>query len=97
MQMERLEAFFKEQINPTLLRDNGWAEIESFDENSGVLTVRMRGACRSCMAVSDTLNGFMTKTIQKAFPQVKKLEMDDSVDPELEDIAKQILNHTLKL
>lgn len=58
MSMENKEKEIKaviEKIRPYLQRDGGDVEYVSFDLNSGVVYVRMHGACSDCLALDETL------------------------------------------
>ncbi len=44
-----------EKIRPYLQRDGGDVEFSSFDEETGIVYVFMRGACMDCTALDDTL------------------------------------------
>ncbi len=44
-----------EKIRPYIQRDGGDVEFVNVDE-SGIVTVRMLGACATCLALDDTLS-----------------------------------------
>lgn len=93
----RSQKVFDEAINPFLNRDKGWAEIEEFDKDTGILTVRMRGACRGCLAASEEVEGFISSAVSAVVEEVKSVELSDRPDEELMSLAKKILNHEIKL
>ncbi len=82
---------FDNVINPRLSADHGSAEPVSFAD--GVLTVRMGGACRGCLAVNGTLDHVIRKSLAEHCPGlgVRQVVADHSVDPELWELAQRIL------
>lgn len=87
---KEIEEVFDTIINPRLSRDHGYATPVSFED--GVLTVRMGGACRGCMAVNGTLEHVIRKELTEHCPglDVRQVEADDSVAPELWEMAQKL-------
>jgi Fe-S cluster biogenesis protein NfuA len=79
------------RIRPAIQEDGGDIEFVSFEEDSGTVLLRLRGACRSCDSSSVTLkNGIesMLKHYIEEVEEVKQIEEDEEEDP-LEDIKLQ--------
>ena len=53
---EQVEACI-EVIRPALQADNGDIELVDVDESSGVVSVRLTGACGTCPVSTETLKG----------------------------------------
>ena len=60
-----------DQIRPALQRDGGDVEFVNYDEDSGVLQVRLVGACRGCPHSQMTLQTGIKRTLQQNFPDLQ--------------------------
>ncbi len=60
-----------DQIRPALQRDGGDVEFVNYDEDSGVLQVRLMGTCRGCPYSQMTLQTGIKRTLQQNFPDIK--------------------------
>ena len=95
MKIDSIERVLDEKVRPALKRDSGDISVTSWDEETGELTVRFLGACSGCPAQQQTVEGIVEKELMEALPEVKKITLDTSVDPELLDMARKILNHEI--
>jgi len=59
------------QIRPLLQRDGGDVEFVSFDENEGIVKVRLRGACAGCAGAQMTLKMVVERILKESVPGVK--------------------------
>ncbi len=62
--MRKIEDVINGVIRPGLKRDGG--DIELVDINGDEVSVRLRGACSSCMTASITLENFVQEELRKA-------------------------------
>lgn len=62
-----------EQVRPSLRMDGGGIELVKFDELTGVVQVRLRGACVGCPMSEITLKMGIEAALQDALPQVKEV------------------------
>jgi len=62
------------RVRPHLQMDGGDVEFVSFDESSGVLKLRLKGACHGCPMAHVTLNDGIGKLVMEEIPEVKKVE-----------------------
>ncbi len=62
-----------EQIRPALERDGGNIEFVDMDEASGVVRVRLQGACRGCPLSQFTLKMGVEAALRDALPQVTEV------------------------
>lgn len=69
---QQIEKVF-EQVRPALRMDGGGIELVKFDETTGVVHVRLRGACVGCPMSEITLKMGIEAALQDALPQVKKV------------------------
>ncbi len=57
-----------EKIRPMLQRDGG--DVELVDVRDGIVTVRLRGACRGCPMSQMTLKNGIEKLLKREVPEV---------------------------
>ena len=62
-----------ENIRPMLQADGGDIDLVSVDEPTGVVTVRLQGACRGCPGAAMTLKMGVERHLKERVPQVKEL------------------------
>jgi len=53
--------------------DGGDVEFVNYDENSGVVSVRLKGACRGCPMSTLTLQMGIEKVLKDRIPEVKSV------------------------
>ena len=61
------------KIRPLLQQDGGDAEFVNFDENTGVLTVRLQGHCAACPMAEVTLQQGIERAVRQDVPEVKEV------------------------
>jgi Fe-S cluster biogenesis protein NfuA len=71
MNKEKVEEALK-QVRPALQRDGGDIELVSVDE-TGVVKVRLKGACGSCPMSTMTLKNGVEKYLKEHLPEVKEV------------------------
>ncbi len=71
MDKEIVEEALK-QVRPTLQRDGGDIELVSVDE-TGIVKVRLTGACGSCPMSTMTLKNGVEKYLKEHVPEVKEV------------------------
>jgi Fe-S cluster biogenesis protein NfuA len=71
MTKEQLEDALK-QVRPALQRDGGDIELVSFDD-TGVVKVRLKGACGGCPMSTMTLKMGVEKFLKQQLPEVKEV------------------------
>lgn len=72
------------KIRPALQDDGGDIHFRSFDESTGTVFIKLRGACKSCSLSEDTLKGGIESMLKHYVPEVE--EVRAVLDPE-EEIA----------
>jgi Fe-S cluster biogenesis protein NfuA len=70
---ENIEKILEEKIRPYLEADGGGIEFVGFDETTGVVRVRLRGACSGCPGAQMTLSMGVEAMLKKEIPEVKKV------------------------
>lgn len=63
-----------EEIRPILQADGGDLQLVAVDENTGVVTVELRGRCGGCPAAQMTLKAVVERKIREAVPEVTAVE-----------------------
>jgi Fe-S cluster biogenesis protein NfuA len=58
------------QLRPALQRDGGDVEFVEYENDTGILKVRLMGACRGCPYSQMTLSQGIKRTLQQNFPQL---------------------------
>jgi len=69
-------------MRPAVQADGGDLVLSSADYESGVITVRLEGACGSCAISSATLQGGVERIVRDRLAWVTEVvgEVDDSLD-----------------
>jgi Fe-S cluster biogenesis protein NfuA len=68
------EAAADTSIRPAVAQDGGDILFDAFDEESGVLSLRMRGACAGCPSSSATLKAGVEQMMKHYVPEVTRVE-----------------------
>ncbi|MGZ9114183.1 MAG: NifU family protein [Brevundimonas sp.] len=62
------------RVRPAVAQDGGDILFDAFDEATGVLTLRMRGACAGCPSSSATLKSGVEQMMKHYIPEVTRVE-----------------------
>lgn len=62
------------RVRPAVAQDGGDILFDAFDEKTGVLTLKMRGACAGCPSSSATLKAGVEQMMRHYIPEVTKVE-----------------------
>ena len=63
-----------EEIRPSLQADGGDIEFVSWNEETGLVQVRLLGMCAGCPMAQTTLKDGVEKQLKKSVPEVKNVE-----------------------
>lgn len=69
-----IKTLLDSRIRPAVAQDGGDILFDAFDEESGVLTLRMRGACAGCPSSSATLKAGVEQMMKHYVPEVTRVE-----------------------
>ena len=69
---ENVEAIIQ-QIRPMLQADGGDIELVDVAEETGVVSVRLQGACKGCPGAKMTLKMGVERELQKHIPEVTEV------------------------
>ena len=62
-----------EHIRPMLQADGGDIELVDFNEQTGVVSVRLQGACRGCPGAAMTLRMGVERHMKQRVPEVREV------------------------
>ena len=63
----------EEKIRPALQSHGGDVEFVEFDEQNGVLKVRLQGACGSCPFAQETLRAQVETVLKRDISEIKSV------------------------
>ncbi len=69
-----IKALLDSRIRPAVAQDGGDILFDSFDEATGVLNLRMRGACAGCPSSAMTLKAGVEQMMRHYVPEVTSVE-----------------------
>lgn len=72
--VREIKALLDSRIRPAVAQDGGDILFDSFDEASGLLTLRMRGACAGCPSSTATLKAGVEQMMRHYIPEVTQVE-----------------------
>lgn len=69
-----IKALLDSRVRPAVAQDGGDILFEAFDRDTGVLTLRMRGACAGCPSSTATLKAGVEQMMRHYVPEVTSVE-----------------------
>lgn len=66
-----------DKIRPMLQADGGNVELVDVDAETGVVKVRLQGACAGCPMSQMTLRNGIEKVLKKEIPEIKSVQPAD--------------------
>lgn len=72
--VSEIKQLLDSRVRPAVAQDGGDILFDSFDEDTGVLTLRMRGACAGCPSSSATLKAGVEQMMRHYVPEVTSVE-----------------------
>ncbi|KAJ2847714.1 hypothetical protein IWW36_003710 [Coemansia brasiliensis] len=84
--VSEIKELLESRVRPAIQEDGGDLDFVSFDEGSGVVKIRLRGACRGCASSTVTLKHGVEGMLSYYIPEVTGVE---DVGDELETQAKK--------
>ena len=71
--IERIEKTL-DSLRPYIASHRGQVEVVDFDEDAGILLVRLGGTCHGCAASTVTLKQGIETRLREMVPEVKHVE-----------------------
>lgn len=62
------------RIRPSIMEDGGDLEFKGFDEETGVVRVKLKGSCRGCSSSEVTLKSGIERMLMHYVPEVTTVE-----------------------
>lgn len=90
----KIKKVIDEEVKPYLREHNGDIEVVAIENN--VLKVRLLGHCSSCASAKYTVENLVETCIKKASTGIDKVELESSISEEMLDMARKILNRSIK-
>ena len=69
-----IKALLDSRVRPAVAQDGGDILFDAFDEETGVLTLKMRGACSGCPSSALTLKSGVEQMMRHYVPEVTRVE-----------------------
>jgi Fe-S cluster biogenesis protein NfuA len=69
-----IKALLDSRVRPAVAQDGGDILFDAFDEATGVLSLRMRGACAGCPSSAMTLKAGVEQMMRHYVPEVTRVE-----------------------
>ncbi len=63
-----------DQVRPMLQQDGGDVELVDVDEETGIVNVRLTGACKGCPMSQITLKAGIERYLKSEVPEVSSVE-----------------------
>ncbi|KAL2554589.1 NifU-like protein 4 [Forsythia ovata] len=87
-----IKELLETRIRPAVQDDGGDIEYREFDPDTGIVKLRMQGACSGCPSSSVTLKSGIENMLMHYVPEVKGVEQEfdaEDVDPSLSGAAHE--------
>ena len=72
--VQEIKQLLDSRVRPAVAQDGGDILFDAFNEETGVLTLRMRGACAGCPSSSATLKAGVEQMMKHYIPEVTSVE-----------------------
>ncbi|KAG2023218.1 NifU-like protein c, variant 2 [Coprinopsis cinerea AmutBmut pab1-1] len=69
-----IKELLETRVRPAIMEDGGDIEYRGFDENDGIVRVKLKGSCRGCESSSVTLKSGIERMLMHYVPEVKGVE-----------------------
>lgn len=66
------------RVRPAIMEDGGDLEYRGFDEETGVVKIKLKGSCRGCSSSTVTLKNGVERMLCHYIPEVKSIEQVSS-------------------
>jgi Fe-S cluster biogenesis protein NfuA len=70
---DNVEDVLNKFVRPSLQMDGGGVEVVDVDESSGVVRVRLTGACGGCPMSQMTLQMSVERVLKEKIPEIKSV------------------------
>lgn len=70
----KIEEVLDQMIRPAVRQDGGFVDLVDVNPATGLVTIRLSGACNGCPSSSATLKFGIESTLKDMIPEVKTVE-----------------------
>ncbi|MDR1425677.1 MAG: NifU family protein [Rickettsiales bacterium] len=80
---KKIKSVIRTKVRPILLEDGGNIEFISYNEEEGLVNVKLSGSCHACPMASITLRGVVEDTLKLHIPdlgEIKVLNLEECQD-----------------
>ncbi|CAB4299278.1 unnamed protein product [Prunus armeniaca] len=85
-----IKELLETRIRPAVQDDGGDIEYRGFDPETGIVKLRMQGACSGCPSSSVTLKSGIENMLMHYVPEVKSVEQEHDADDEGAALTSQM-------
>jgi len=71
--MDRILAAI-EEVRPAIRMDGGDIEVVNFEDETGTVIIKLKGACRSCPMSEMTLQLGVERVLRELVPEVQRID-----------------------
>lgn len=86
---EKIEAILDSKVRPSIKAHGG--DVYVMGITNGIVTVKLTGQCQDCPSASLSTRYMIKECLMTEFPEVKDVEIDNRVAPELLRQARKLL------
>ncbi|KAL4260972.1 NifU family protein [Pleurotus pulmonarius] len=85
-----IKELLETRVRPAIMEDGGDIEYRGFNEESGVVSVKLKGSCRGCDSSTVTLKSGIERMLMHYIPEVKAVEqvLDQEEEIALNEFSK---------
>lgn len=87
-----IDLVLDKKVRPALNAHHGDVEVLDLDED-GTLWINLTGECAGCMYADQTTRDLIQKEICAAFPQIKKVDIDNGITDDIIAEALKLMSH----
>ncbi|KAF9490121.1 HIRA-interacting protein 5 [Pleurotus eryngii] len=95
-----IKELLETRVRPAIMEDGGDIEYRGFNEESGTVSVKLKGSCRGCDSSTVTLKSGIERMLMHYIPEVKAVEqvLDQEEEIALNEFSKleERLSHKTK-
>ncbi|MCP4394659.1 MAG: NifU family protein [Alphaproteobacteria bacterium] len=73
--VDHIQELFEARIRPAVAQDGGDVIFVDFDEETGVVSVQLAGACNGCPGAMMTLKYGVEEVLKEYIPEVKGIKV----------------------
>jgi len=82
--VQAIKELLDTRIRPTVQEDGGDIRFVSFDEDTGLVVVKLQGACTSCSSSAVTLKSGVENMLKHYIPEVEEVVEEERTEEDSE-------------